>query len=88
MDEHLILLKGETVLFKSSFIDDNLQTLGNWTDKHNDYSIREAINILDNQIGLLNNKENHSVNIRKKNFLCEVAYVLQGFWLFCVQIYL
>jgi glycosyltransferase involved in cell wall biosynthesis len=82
MDEHLILLKGETVLFKSSFIDDNLQTLGNWTDKHNDYSIREAINILDNQIGLLNNKENHSVNIRKKNFYAKLPMFYRAFGYF------
>jgi glycosyltransferase involved in cell wall biosynthesis len=47
MDEHLILLEGETVEFKHDFIDNNTKDLDWWTNKHNWYSNRE---VLDHQM--------------------------------------
>ena len=35
------------------FVDHNLNTLGWWTTKHNNYSIREAIDLLDAELGLI-----------------------------------
>lgn len=52
MDEHLALLSGKTVSFESEFIDDNLNTLKYFIDKHNGYSTREAIALLNEEIGL------------------------------------
>lgn len=53
MDEHMQLLEGKTVDFVHPFADHNLNTLAWWTAKHNGYSIREAIDLLDVELGLL-----------------------------------
>lgn len=41
MDEHL-LVDGEVGSLKHDFVDHNLQSLGDWTAKHNNYATREA----------------------------------------------
>ncbi len=43
MDEHVILQNGHTVEFENDFVDDNLNNLEWWTQKHNKYSTREII---------------------------------------------
>lgn len=53
MDEHVKLENGSTITFENDFVDDNLNNLTWWTNKHNDYATREAID-------LLNNKQNFS----------------------------
>jgi glycosyltransferase involved in cell wall biosynthesis len=45
MDEH-IKVAGATENFKGEIIDDNLQSLTWWTAKHNGYSSREAVDLL------------------------------------------
>jgi len=45
MDEH-IKVAGRTVAIPGEIIDDNLNTLSWWTDKHNKYSSREAVELL------------------------------------------
>lgn len=45
MDEH-IKVTGPTVDLKGELIDDNLNSLTWWTDKHNKYASREAIDLL------------------------------------------
>jgi glycosyltransferase involved in cell wall biosynthesis len=52
MDEHTHLLQGKQIVFKQDFIDDNLNSLTWWTDKHNHYATREAIDILSQKHGL------------------------------------
>ena len=47
MDERMVLKNGETIKFKGDLIDHNLNNLTWWTQKHNNYSTREAIDILD-----------------------------------------
>ena len=46
MDEHIVLTQGTSVLFDGFFIDHNLNPLGWWIDKHNNYATREAIELL------------------------------------------
>lgn len=46
MDEHTLLLSGNSIVFKHDFIDENLNSLTWWTNKHNAYATREAIDIL------------------------------------------
>jgi glycosyltransferase involved in cell wall biosynthesis len=53
MDEHIQISEGDTVEFARDFMDHNLNHLGWWTAKHNGYSIREAIDLLDVELGLL-----------------------------------
>lgn len=45
MDEH-IEVDGACDKFNSELIDDNLRPLRDWTDKHNQYSSREAVELL------------------------------------------
>lgn len=52
MDEHIVLDSGRTVTFDGSFSDINLNDLTYFTDKHNKYSTREAIDALNLQLGL------------------------------------
>lgn len=56
MDEHIVLLEGTSVEFENDFVDHNLNNLTWWTAKHNGYSIREAIDLLDIELGLIENK--------------------------------
>lgn len=46
MDEHIILSSGSTVEFDHDIVDANLNTLSWWTEKHNVYATREAIDLL------------------------------------------
>jgi glycosyltransferase involved in cell wall biosynthesis len=52
MDEHIKLTDGETVKFDCDFVDDNKRSLGWWTEKHNGYATREAIETLNLQYNL------------------------------------
>lgn len=46
MDEHMLLTQGDAVTFDGGFSDINLNDLGFFTDKHNKYATREAVDIL------------------------------------------
>lgn len=46
MDEHVILKAGTVQRLKGRYIDDNLNNITWWTNKHNDYATREAIDLL------------------------------------------
>ena len=52
MDEH-VKVPGETVRFRGALIDDNLNSLTWWTEKHNRYASREAIELLNLEYGFL-----------------------------------
>lgn len=53
MDEHLQVLDGDTVTFENKFVDDNRNSLKYFIDKHNNYSSREAVVLLDAELGLI-----------------------------------
>lgn len=42
MDEHIILLEGQSVKLQNDFIDRNLNGLKRWMEKHRNYALREA----------------------------------------------
>lgn len=52
MDEH-IKVAGPTVDFMGEIIDDNLNSLTWWTDKHNKYASREAVDLLNLEYGFM-----------------------------------
>ncbi len=52
MDEHIMITEGRTADFDGFFVNHALNTLGWWIDKHNGYSIREAIDLLNMELGL------------------------------------
>lgn len=45
MDEHIII-EGETANFQGEIVDDNLNSLTWWTEKHNAYASREVVDLL------------------------------------------
>lgn len=46
MDEHVKLIAGNTIHFDADIVDDNKNNLAWWTSKHNNYSTKEAVDIL------------------------------------------
>lgn len=49
MDEHMVLSGGKTVEFRGGFSDWNLNGLTFFTDKHNKYATREAIDVINHR---------------------------------------
>ena len=66
MDERIVLKYGEAVTFNKRFIDDNLNGLTAWTQKHNNYSNREIVTQLDKQYNLFCNGEDESLKNRNR----------------------
>ena len=60
MDEHMIVWGGRTVTFDGGFLDHNLNDLTFFTDKHNKYATREAIDILNQRYALFTRDEDLS----------------------------
>jgi glycosyltransferase involved in cell wall biosynthesis len=52
MDEHMVVWGGRTVTFNGGFADHNLHDLSYFTDKHNKYATREAIEVLNQRLAL------------------------------------
>lgn len=52
MDEH-IQVEGATAEFDGEIIDDNLNSLSWWTEKHNSYASREVVDILNLEYGFM-----------------------------------
>lgn len=46
MDEHMLLTEGHAVTFDGGFADVNLNDLSFFTDKHNKYAVREAVDVI------------------------------------------
>lgn len=47
MDEHIQLLEGREVVFENDFVDDNLNDISWYCNKHINYAVREAGDLLD-----------------------------------------
>lgn len=65
MDEYM-LVEGKTVQFENDIVDHNLNNLTWWTNKHNNYSTREAIEILNTKHHFLQD-DNTTVSDLGKN---------------------
>ena len=52
MDEH-IKVEGKTENFEGEIIDDNLNPLTWWTEKHNGYASREVVDLLNLEFGFM-----------------------------------
>ncbi|MHA5057140.1 glycosyltransferase family 2 protein [Acinetobacter schindleri] len=67
MDEHIYVKGGETITLSGGFADHNLNDLSFFTDKHNKYATREALEVLNQRYHLFNRKDeeqltNHNVS--------------------------
>jgi glycosyltransferase involved in cell wall biosynthesis len=52
MDEHIKLSHGKTIEFQNDLVDNNLNNLSWWTEKHNSYATREAIDLMNKKYNL------------------------------------
>lgn len=52
MDEHMVLYAGRVARLPGAIVDDNLNSLTWWTQKHNLYANREAVDLLDRRYRL------------------------------------
>ncbi|SDW79450.1 glycosyltransferase family 2 protein [Nitrosomonas oligotropha] len=77
MDEHIKVI-GPTIEFNGELIDDNLNSLTWWVDKHNKYASREAVDLLNLEYGFM--PHDSVANLRggsqagMKRWLKEVVY--------------
>lgn len=53
MDEHIIIQSPDTIMFNKNLVDDNLNNIGWWTEKHNSYATREMIDLLNIKYGFM-----------------------------------
>lgn len=79
MDEHIVIFGGKSVTFEGGFADHNLNNLTFFTDKHNKYATREAIEILNQRMNLFPRdhsvtKESTSLQTAAKFFIKEHIY--------------
>ena len=59
MDEHIRLLEGKSVEFEHVFVDENLNNLSWWSQKHVGYAIREAADLLNLEYDFLKESPTH-----------------------------
>ncbi|WP_404308822.1 glycosyltransferase family 2 protein [Neorhodopirellula lusitana] len=79
MDEHIVVSGGRTVTFEGGFADHNLNDLSYFTEKHNKYATREAIQVIGTRLGLLQSdpgmtSEASSFQASCKRFIKEKIY--------------
>lgn len=66
MDEHLVLTEGKAVTFQHDLIDNNQKDLEWWTEKHNWYSSREALDHQMTMDGTLDDMKNKTTSAQAK----------------------
>lgn len=93
MDEHMIVWGGRTVTFEGGFADHNLNDLTFFTDKHNKYATREAIDVLNQRFGWLTRDQALSAKSASeqaaiKRFIKENIYNRMPFWLAAIGYFL
>lgn len=85
MDEHIVVEGGRTVTFEGGFADVNLYDLTFFTDKHNKYATREAVDVLNRRYGLFATDEalsakSASLQASVKRGVKEKVYNRLPFW--------
>lgn len=71
MDEHIYVTDGKVGALRNAFYDENFMSLTEWTQKHNGYATREAMDLLMTEYGLkaeetAGNIGPHSMAVRRK----------------------
>lgn len=79
MDEHVVVTGGHIVTFNGGFADHNLNDLTYFTEKHNKYATREAIEVLNHRYGLFTKDQSltaasASGQVALKRFIKEKVY--------------
>ena len=83
LDEHVDLKGGKSVNLPWEIIDDSKICLSAWTKKHNDYSIKEAIELIHQEINLFERHDVYSqvdMNAKKKKTQKSIYSKLPKYW--------
>ncbi len=89
MDEHLILSEGDIITLENDFVDHNLNPLVWWIEKHNNYAIREAVELLDLELNLSNKNTKHiSKKEQNKKLYIKIPIFFRAFLYFCVRYFI
>jgi glycosyltransferase involved in cell wall biosynthesis len=78
MDEHMVLKEGDVESLEGEYLDHNLNNIAWWTSKHNAYSTREAIDLLNQKYRFLPVSDNYRTLTRQAShtrWLKENIYV-------------
>lgn len=75
MDEHIVIWGGRTVTFEGGFADHNLNDLTFFTDKHNKYATREAIEILNQRLNFY--PRDHSVTTESTSLQTSAKFFIK-----------
>jgi glycosyltransferase involved in cell wall biosynthesis len=81
MDEHTYLTQGKAIEFQYDLVDDNLNNLAWWTEKHNTYSTREAIEILSTILANRDMKTYHEIDAFSENQAARKRWYKQNVYL-------
>ncbi len=80
MDEHIVVTGGRTVHFKEHMVDYNLNSIHWWVNKHNNYAIKEMVELLNIKYqffeadDLLMKSDNAVGQAKRKRFIKEKIY--------------
>lgn len=78
MDEHIVLSEGATLRFNEHIVDDNLNSIHWWVNKHNNYAIREMVDLLNIRYGFWQTDDRllraQGSQAKRKRFLKEKVY--------------
>ncbi|NLR60542.1 glycosyltransferase family 2 protein [Chitinophaga polysaccharea] len=78
MDEHIVLSEGTTIRFNEHIVDDNLNSIHWWVNKHNNYAIREMVDLLNIRYGFWQTDDRllkaEGSQAKRKRFLKEKVY--------------
>jgi glycosyltransferase involved in cell wall biosynthesis len=97
MDEHMTILEGTVLFMQNDIIDENRKNLHWWIVKHNDYAIREAIDILNLKYGFsienridsnLFGRQEHRKRWLKENVFAKSPIFLRSFLYFIYRYFI
>lgn len=78
MDEHIVVNSGDTLMLKEHLVDHNLNSIHWWVNKHNNYAIKEMIDLLNIKYRFMELDQrllgSTNGNARRKRFLKEKVY--------------
>ena len=90
MDERMVLKSGVSKKIKGDLIDHNLNNISWWINKHNNYSTREAIDLLNKKYNffsdeLINEKDNGKTRRKLKNIYSKLPLFVRPFLFFIIR---
>lgn len=87
MDERVILKEGGTHKLKSDFIHDDLNDISFFTQKHNVYATREAIDLLNKEYHFMDSEENNKKDHEHFNLYLKNKFYSNSFLFFRCFVY-